>query len=199
MKAPALAALAALLTAASGEAFAQAANRLPITAIDGGARWMESRAWGGGVRTLIDLPERQRPGEPSLSFLGGAAPEFTLGCSSPQPDAGRWRFRAGFSPPGAVIGRIPGAERAYETGVANATGAAGVVILRDEKNQEFRRFPLQPANSGLETGALSPADMKAFTDASAIRVVTPRLVLEAASHDLGLELKKLSRSPCGRI
>ncbi|HWT10301.1 MAG TPA: hypothetical protein VN329_14140, partial [Roseomonas sp.] len=89
-----------------------------LTVVDRSSDWFESRAWGGGATVRLNLPQRRAPGAPSLDFLGGAAPQFILGCSSRDPRTSHWRFVAGFSPPGSAINSVPGAEQAYEQGTA---------------------------------------------------------------------------------
>jgi hypothetical protein len=172
----------------------------PLTAVDRGARWHDNHAWGGGAAVTLDLPEPGPRSRASFGFLGGAAPRFTFGCTSLDPARSHWRFRADFTAPGTAINNIPGAEQAYQRGTSHALGVAGQVVLRDELDNEFRRFPLRPSRDGLETASLGEADRKAFTGASFIRVETPRLVLEASAHDLGLAIAKASgRLRCGSV
>jgi hypothetical protein len=169
----------------------------PLVISDTGAKWFESRAWGGGVTVRLALPEKQPPGVPSLSFLSGAAPELVFGCNSRDPARSHWRFRAGFSPPGSM-NNVARAERAYEEGVARLMGTQGRVILFDELDKPVLAMHLFPVNGGLETSALSPAQTKEFRDASAIRVESPQIVIEARMDDLGLTLLRVKNPPCER-
>lgn len=167
-----------------------------LTVVDRSSDWFESRAWGGGATIRLNMPQRRAPGAPSLDFLGGAAPQFILGCSSRDPRNSHWRFVAGFSPPGTAINNVPGAEQAYEQGTARLLGAAGVLILLDEMDDEMIRLPIAPGPEGLRTGPLDAAMMERFRNASAIRVETPRLSLEASTNLLPAAFGDPARLPC---
>ncbi|MBL1257834.1 hypothetical protein [Methylocystis sp. Sn-Cys] len=75
-------------------------------------------------------------------------------------------------------------------------GAPGTVILIDEMDKEFKRVPILVTGSGtLETGRLTREEVKSFTDASQIRVETPRVVFDTrALGASGLHL--MPKLPC---
>jgi hypothetical protein len=168
----------------------------PVVISDKGARWFETRSWGGGAAVRLDLPERREPGAPSLAFLSGAGPEMVFGCNSHDPAKSRWRFRAGFSPPGAVINNIPGAERAYTEGVARLTGTQGLLVLYDELDKPMLTLHLWPTEGALETAPLTAFQQRQFRDASAIRLANAQMVMEARMDDLALVLARLKNLPC---
>jgi hypothetical protein len=173
----------------------------PLSIKDGGAHWHESSAWGGGATTMLDLPEGNSSSRQRLDFLGGAAPQLVVGCSSPVSGKGHWRLRAGFSPPGSVIGKIPGAEKAYEDGTRQLLEQAGIAVLIDEVGDVTHRLPVRYLNNGLETAPLDASLIKAVVDATAIRIETPRMRMEAGTVLLPVVFAKLRQrgSPCGAV
>jgi hypothetical protein len=172
-------------------------TRLTVSDMRTRSEWIESRAWGGGARFLFlsdDNIERRMPRGYSL---GGGGPEFTFGCSRPDPSRSHWRFRVDFSPAG---NGITGAdERARSRADAYYFGAPGVVILIDEMDDEMGRFPLRPGadGAGLETGPLPPADVERFMNASGIRAETPRIRFESGTIGLQRVFLALAQTPCG--
>lgn len=170
----------------------------PLPVLDRNNGWFESHAWGGGAASQLDLVQNTAPGALSLDFLGGAAPELFLGCSSSDPKRSHWRFTAGFSPPGAVINDIPGAEAAYESGTRRLLGAAGNLVLRDAAGRELARLPMRPAAGQplLETGPLDAASLARFRAAATILVETPRIRIEAGAREVDGVLSRLARLPC---
>lgn len=177
---------------------APVAAQPPIAATEGGARseWIEYQAWGGGARFLFSMDGSHGPGARSLRYMGGGAPQFVLGCSGPDPSRSHWRLRVDFTPPGSGISAED--ERLAERGRAHYFGASGAVVLRDEMDREMGRFPLRRAadSGGLETAALSRAQVRRFLDASAVRAVTPRLQLEAGTVGLRRTVRAMQQTPC---
>jgi hypothetical protein len=153
-------------------------------ALGGAATWIESRAWGGGYRLVLDETDGQGPSARAVSLPGGGAPELTLGCSARQPAASIWRFRIGATPPGSGIANVPGAEARLEQALARLFGVGGTVRLFNERDTEFARFAVRPANDGLETGTLTRVDVQSFID--------------AATHMLGALSQIADRLPCTR-
>ena len=173
-----------------------AASSAPLKTIDRGARVRMDREPRLGRRRpfFFELEQSREAGAPSLNFLAGGGPEFTLGCTSIDAAKSYWRFRVDFTPPGqGITGRQ---EIAHEKGVAHYLGAPGTIILFDETDKEMKRFPLQPNNGGLETERLEREDVQSFLNASAIRAETPRIVFESGTLMLKGSLDRMSKLPC---
>lgn len=187
------------LSAPIAGATAERPHQAPLTVVDRStqADWIESRAWGGGARFLFSLDDKMPL--PSGLSLGGGGPEFTFGCSSPDPGRSAWRFRVSFSAAGSGITGAD--EQARNRADAHYFGKPGVVVLLNEMDEEMGRFPLRvdPTAGGLETGALSPADVKRFLNASVIRAETPRLRFEAGTAMLQGVIGGIARPPCGAV
>lgn len=187
------------LSAPLASANAERPRQAPLTVVDRStqADWIESQAWGGGARFIFFVDGK--PPLPSGLSLGGGDPEFTFGCSSPNPAGSVWRFRVSFSAAGSGITGAD--EQARNRADAHYFGMPGTVVLINEMDEEMGRFPLRvdPTGGGLETGALSPADVKRFLNASAIRAETPRLRFEAGTAMLQGVIGGIARPPCGAV
>jgi hypothetical protein len=193
-----LIALAAAITA--GPAFAEYLYE-PLNIKDGGARWHESSAWGGGAATTLNMPDGDQSRRSRFDFLGGAAPQLVVGCTSPVSGKGHWRLRAGFTPPGSTVGRIPGAEQAYEDGTRKLLELGGTASLIDEVGAVTHRLPIRYMNNGLETAPLDARLLKAMVDSTAIRIETPSIRMEAGTVFLPIVIAKLRQQglTCGAV
>lgn len=168
----------------------EAAPREKLEVIDSSTRseWiMDERAWGGGVR-LYFLDAKHKSGPPDLT------PEFALGCDSIDPAKSVWRFLVNLASLGSAASGEE--ETAYMKNKAYYFGAPGTAILFDEMDKEFKRVPIRATAWGtLETGRLTREEVKSFTDASQIRVETPRIVFETRALRAG-SLHLMRRLPC---
>jgi hypothetical protein len=173
-----------------------AKNTDQLVVRDNASKWFKSQAWGGGAMVMLELTESREPGALSLDFLAGSAPELAFGCNSSDPAKSQWRFRAGFSPPGAVINDTPRAEQAYAEGVARLTGQPGIVTLFDEMDNPTTTLPVLPGENALETPPLTESQVREFKGSSAIKVETPQLVIETRLDDIGLVLVAMKNLPC---
>lgn len=154
--------------------------------------WQETRAQGGGA--TYDLPVPTRNSGAQLAFLAGSTFRFRLGCNSFDAAQSRWQFRVEMTAPGTGI--TGAQEQALEEGIAHALGAPGTVTLLDEMDKETRRLPIRPGLRVLETEPLGPAEMKAFLDASMIRVETERVFLLSGTAFMPLILQQLKSPAC---
>ncbi len=168
----------------------EAAPREKLEVIDSSTRseWIkDDRAWGGGVRFYF-LDAKHKSGPPDLT------PNFALGCGRADPAKSVWRFLVELAPLGSDASGEE--ETAYMKNKAYYFGAQGTVILIDEMDKELKRVPIRATARGtLETGRLAREEVKSFTDASRIRVETPRVVFDTrALGASGLHL--MPKLPC---
>lgn len=168
----------------------EAAPREKLLVIDSSTRseWViDEHAWGGGVR--FDFPNaKHKSGPPDLT------PNFALGCNSIDPAESVWRFLVELSPLGSAASGEE--ETAYMKNKAYYFGAPGTVILIDEMDREFKRVPIRATASGaMGTGRLTREEVTSFTDASQIRVETPRVVFETRALRAG-SLHLMRKLPC---
>lgn len=148
--------------------------------------WSFSRAFGGGVETVIDHNRAGSGNNPAWNFLHGAFFRLRLGCDSFDPAQSRWHFMIDVSAPaGDLIGYE---ERQFDAGVALALGAPGHLVIFDELGKPFRRFALQPRHGRLTSEALEPDDVQRFFDSDLLLIETPRLVLETGTGGMYLNL-----------
>ncbi|BBU63824.1 hypothetical protein MSC49_37590 (plasmid) [Methylosinus sp. C49] len=175
-----------ILAPLSVAAFAR--ERLEV--IDRGtkSKWFKSeRAWGGGV--LFNFPNGGHKSGPA-----DLTPNYVLGCTAVDPAKGYLRFAVELALQGADVSGNE--EIAYEKNKAYYFGAPGTVILFDEMDKELERFPLVVTSWGtLETGRLTREEVKSFTDASQIRVETPRVIFDTRA--VMYDPIYLSKLPCG--
>jgi hypothetical protein len=189
-----LAAVVVLQMLAALPALAASPSLLRVVDRDPRATWIEAYDWGGGARFVFELQQSREAGAPSLNFLAGGAPEFAFGCADQDPTKSYWRFRVGATPPGSGVTSRD--EIAHERGMKYYFGAPGTVILFDEMDKELERFPLVVTSWGtLETGRLTREEVKSFTDASQIRVETPRVIFDTRA--VMYDPIYLSKLPCG--
>ena len=173
------------------------AASLPPAIVEHGetADWSESHAWGGGTRHVFAEPG-SAVGD-GLSLPGGAAIEFVLGCRADAVSGkGYWRFRVGATPPGSGI---PAAdEKAYGRALNRLFGTRASLVLVDAGGRQTDVLDLRPVDGGLETVALWDEVMAAMFDASAIRVVSSRYVLETGSRGMKATLDGHPHIRCKR-
>lgn len=161
---------------------------------DSRREWIESNAWGGGVRYVFGEPEKGAT--VSLQIPGGAAFEFVFGCQDSNPATSYWRFRVGATPAGSGV--TEASEIAYDKALKRLFGVPGTMVLLDDRNRETRRIALSPRNDGLETGALREDEVQAVLNASAIRAEGPGFLLETGTFQLGATLQKQRKLRCVR-
>ncbi|OAI28447.1 hypothetical protein A1351_11695 [Methylosinus sp. R-45379] len=168
----------------------EAAPREKLEVIDSSTRseWiMDERAWGGGVRFYF--PNAKHKSGPT-----DLTPNFALGCDSIDPGKSVWRFLVELASLGSDASGEE--ETANMKNKAYYFGAPGTAILFDEMDKEFKRVPIRATAWGtLETGRLTREQVKSFTEASQIRVETPRVVFDTrALGASGLHL--MPKLPC---
>jgi hypothetical protein len=163
-----------------------------IVAKDHESTWYESLSWGNGAALTLDLQGKGAP-----TFLAGAAPVLTFGCSSRDVKTSYWRLRAGFSAPGNSAKTSGAVEAAYNRGTAHAFGLPGTVTLLGSDGMVIRRFPIKPLRGGLETAEITyDISNDILHNADFIRVETPRIIFEASTKQLYNTIEKLDFVPC---